>query len=497
MLFAGGRAIIPLRWQRGLAGVARIALAGWLLSAFPAVALSAGPEIFLQEEPETYLVIDKLEGLGFLPEIMTGDRGLEAGEVAREAEKTELTGDPFVDGMLRFLRLGAERKYDFRLRAALEHSGDGRVPPNAQGLPVEKDGDLRVGGFFRAAPADWISLQARGDLLVGFSGENTGRVEETSLRLGWPQATLEAGRFSLWWGPGRHGSLLFTTNAEPLIGFRIRNPRPIPLGWWFRFLGTIQYDLFFARLDSDRPVPDSVLSGLRIAVKPAPWLELGGSRAMHFGGEGRSENLSTYWDIFRGKSEAPGSTPIGNSLASVDVKIRIPLRIQTVMVYAEVGGEDQSQSGLPSKRAFLAGMFLPSIGRMKRADFRVEVADTLDWVGGRVGIWYRHSDYPHRYRGQILGHHMGTDARDLFVEAHYFLLPSSYLEANVDFTQRDFPGPEREKTVRASGAFVAWLTRNIRAEGRLSLEKITNENGVAGNDATDAVLQGAIAYQYR
>lgn len=497
VLFAGGRAIIPHRVHKVLAGVGRFALAAWILSTFPAVALSAGAEIFLQEEPETYLVIDKLEGMGYLPGLMTGDRGLEAREVAREAEKTELSGDPFVDGMLRFLRLGDARRYDFRLRAALEHSGDGRVPPNAQGLPVLQDGDLRIGGFFRANPADWISLQARGDLVAGFSGGDTGRVEETSLRLGWPQATLEAGRFSLWWGPGRHGSLLFTTNAEPLIGLRIRNPRPIPLGWWLRFLGTIQYDLFFARLDSDRPFPDSILSGLRLAVKPAPWLELGASRAMHFGGEGRSENLSTYWDIFRGKSEVPGSTPEGNSLASVDVKIRIPFRIQPVTIYAEGGGEDQSASGLPSKRAIVAGIFLPSIGRMKRADFRMEFADTLYSNEGRGGVWYQHPGYPHRYRGRVLGHHLGTDARDLFIEAHYFLLPSSYLEANVDITQRDFPGPEREKTVRASGAFVAWLTRNIRAEGRLAVEKVSNENGVAGRDATDAVLQGTLAYQYR
>ncbi|MDH3384211.1 MAG: hypothetical protein OEM42_09145 [Deltaproteobacteria bacterium] len=53
------------------------ALAVWMILAFPAVALSAGPEVFLKEEPETYLIIDKLEGIGFLPGLMTDDRGLE------------------------------------------------------------------------------------------------------------------------------------------------------------------------------------------------------------------------------------------------------------------------------------------------------------------------------------------------------------------------------------------------------------------------------------
>src|SRR3972149_5573527 len=108
-------------------------LAVWIILALPAVALPAAPQIFLQEEPETYLVIDKLEGTGFLPGLMRGDRGLEAREVSPEAEKAEGGDDPFVDGMLRFLRLGAARRHDFRLRAGLEHFGDVLVPPHAQG----------------------------------------------------------------------------------------------------------------------------------------------------------------------------------------------------------------------------------------------------------------------------------------------------------------------------------------------------------------------------
>jgi len=458
--------------------------------------MSAAPEIFLREEPEAYLVIDKLEGMGFLPGLMTGDRGLEAREVADEANGAEDTGDPFADGMLRFLQLEAARRYDFRLRAGFEHSGDGQIPPNAQGLPVPENGDFRAGGFFRAAPTRWLALQGRGDFLAGLDGGSFGRVEETSLRLGWPEATLEAGRFSLWWGPGRHGSLLFTTNARPLIGIRIRNPRPIPLGWWFRFLGLFQYDLFLSRLeDDDRPVPDPLLSGLRLSVKPISWLELGASRALQFGGEGGDESLSTFLDIFRGKSESPENNPEGNSLASLDAKIRIPFRVQPVVLYAEAGGEDEA--GLfPSKWAALAGLFLPSIGTWKKADFRLEIADDDSFISS-PGVWYRHSKYPHRYRGRILGHHMGTDAKDLFIEAHYFLLPSSYLEGNIDITHRNFPGPAREETWRVTGAVVAWLTKNLRAEGRVAYSRVSNENGVAGRDATDAVLQAAISYQYR
>ncbi|TFG59337.1 MAG: capsule assembly Wzi family protein [Deltaproteobacteria bacterium] len=470
------------------------AIAALIVLSVSGVCPAAGPEIFLQEEPETYLAIDKLEGMGFLQGLMTGTRGLEAQEVAREAEKDKEAGDPFTIGLLRFLQLSAAQRYDFRLRAGLEYSGDGRVPPNAQGWPVPEDGGVRVGGFFRAFPADWVSLQARGDILLDFSGNNTGRVEETSIRLGWPQATLEGGKFSLWWGPGRHGSMLFTTNAETLIGIRLRNPRPILLGGWFRFLGLFQYDFFVSRLDDDdRPVSDPLLSGLRLAIKPTPWLELGASRVMQWGGEGHSESLSTFFDVFLGKSESPGNTPEGNSLASLDAKIRIPFRAQPVVLYIEAGGEDQSGSGVPSRWAGMGGIFLPSIGEVKKADFRIEYGDIFT---SKREVWYLHGGWPHRYKGRVLGHHMDTDGRDLFLEAHYFLPPSSYLEANVDITRRDFPGPEREEIWRASGAIIAWLTKNLRAVGRLTFEDVSNENGVSGQDSSDVIFRGEIAWQF-
>jgi len=446
------------------------------------------------EEPEYYLVIDKLEGKGLLPGLMTGDRGLEAREVAREARDAGEVADPFVAGMLRFLRMGDPKRVDARISLGVDLWGDGNVPPNSQGLPYAQDGGFLAGGSFRFAPAEWASFQGRGEAQVTFDGEKEGWVREASVRLGWPQATLEAGRFSLWWGPGRHGDFLFTTNAQPLIGVRVRNPRPIPIGGWFRFLGRFQYDWFIARLEEDRPIPHSILSGVRLAVKPASWLEIGVSRAIQMGGEGQDESLSTYLDVLFGQRESAGNTPVGNSQASIDAKVRLPFRYQTVMLYAEAAGEDQSRPGFPTRWAFLGGVFLPTIGSLERGDLRVEYASTIT---NGDGVWYRHNQYPYIYQGQILGHHLGTDAKDLFAEAHWFLLPSSYLEVNVDITQRSFPGPAREDTVGGSAGIVAWLTKRVRAEGRLAMEWIRNEMGVEGADSSDSSLRLSLAYQFR
>ena len=58
-----------------------------VLVALPTLASAAGPEIFLRDEPEDYVMIEKLQGFGLLPALMTGTRGLEAREVALEAGK--------------------------------------------------------------------------------------------------------------------------------------------------------------------------------------------------------------------------------------------------------------------------------------------------------------------------------------------------------------------------------------------------------------------------
>ena len=412
---------------------------------------AAGPEIFLRDEPEDYVLIDKLQGLGLLPGLMTGTRGLEAREVALEAGKEGNVGDPFVDGMLRFLQLEGARDLDFRIGGGLGYSNDGYIPPNAQGVPVPDGTGYRVNGFFRAAPYNWLGLQARAEVVAGIDGERTGRIEETSLRLGWPQATLEAGRFAVWYGPGRHGALLFTTNAEPLIGVRIRNPRPIAFPKSVDFLGAFQYDFFMARIDTGGPYPDSLVSGMRFALRPNRYLEFGVSRALHFGGEGQDENFSTFWDILTGQRESAGNTPKGNSLASIDAKVHLPFRVQPVVLYGEYGGEDQSQPFVFTRHAWVYGVFLPSIGPFRKADLRIEYGTTVQKPED-PGIWYQHSQYPHQYNGQILGHHMGTDAKDLFLEARLFLVPSSYLELNYDADEAFLPRARRRKSGNGSRA---------------------------------------------
>ena len=92
---------------------------------------------------------------------------------------------------------------------------------------------------------------------------------------------------------------------------------------------------------------------------------------------------------------------------------------------------------------------------------------------------------------------MGTDARDLFLEARLFLVPSSYLELNFDRTTRSFPGPAKEERKRLTAGLVAWVTENVRCEGKAAYDRFSNEGGVSGRDGSNKSIELSAAYQYR
>jgi hypothetical protein len=92
---------------------------------------------------------------------------------------------------------------------------------------------------------------------------------------------------------------------------------------------------------------------------------------------------------------------------------------------------------------------------------------------------------------------MGTDAKDLFLEARLFLVPSSYVELSYDRTERTFPGPAEEQRRRIMVGLVAWLTKNVRVEGKAVDERFSDEGGVPGRDGSVKTIELSAAWQYR
>ena len=114
---------------------------------------------------------------------------------------------------------------------------------------------------------------------------------------------LELGKDSQWWGPGYHGAMLVSNNAEPLTMVKLTNPHPVFLPWLFKYLGPFRFTMFVSRLEKERTVPNPYLWGMRFNFKPLPYIEIGILRTALLGGKGRPEDLNTWWKSFTTKGE--------------------------------------------------------------------------------------------------------------------------------------------------------------------------------------------------
>ncbi|HBC34391.1 MAG TPA: capsule assembly Wzi family protein, partial [Marinobacter adhaerens] len=62
------------------------------------------------------------------------------------------------------------------------------------------------------------------------------------------------------------------------------------------WIGPWKLNLFLGQLEEERAIPDAKIIGMRVSFIPVERLEIGLSRIIMFGGEGKSENFSTVWD---------------------------------------------------------------------------------------------------------------------------------------------------------------------------------------------------------
>lgn len=302
---------------------------------------------------------------------------------------------------------------------------------------------------------------------------------------------LTAGRQSLWWGPGFHGALLLSDNTRPFDLIKLTNPKPATLPWIFRYIGPIKLTGFVTRLEEDRDFANPYLAGIRLDLKPHSSVNIGIARVAMFGGAGRHVDAGVIWDVITAGNENVEGEP-GNQLGSIDLKIVLPFKLQKVVIYGELGGEDEA-GNLPSRVAYLAGAYLPGVLGFERLDLRVEYGQT--YIGKYPGIWYTHHVYTtgYTYDGRIIGHHMGTDARDLFISAAYES-PYGDFEALIDVESSG-----RAVKSKNRSAAISW-SRHLNEAAEVSLgyyfDRRTNIDGVIGQDLDAHSVMGSLGLSF-
>ena len=251
---------------------------------------------------------------------------------------------------------------------------------------------------------------------------------------------LIAGQIPTWWGPGNDGSLIRGDASKPVVGLTMqRDTQNAPKSPYLNWIGPWQYQLFLGQLDDYNAIPDTKLIGTRLTASPTPWLDLGASRMIMWGGDGRSESFSSFIDALTGKNDNTGDadTDPTNSLAGFDARLNLaPLTNIPVAIYGQYTGEDEA-GGLPSKNMYLAGLdFASSINTASMGSMPYQLytewADTR--TGGDVrGISYNHYIYTDGYYqyGYPLGHALGGDAESYTIGGKLWMDNQNFINAKV------------------------------------------------------------------
>src|SRR5206468_14437 len=92
---------------------------------------------------------------------------------------------------------------------------------------------------------------------------------------------------------------------------------------------------------------NSLLSGIRLTARPLSHVEVGVTRMVQFGGEGRAETIHSFVRALSGRQQnvPPGTDAAidsGNGLAGYDVRVRCP-DVLRCAVYGQLIGEDDKK----------------------------------------------------------------------------------------------------------------------------------------------------------
>ena len=355
------------------------------------------------------------------------------------------------------------------------YNNDGIVYQEHHNFSAEFQGEGRLWNhislYYRPIFKAFEGQKAKLDLDKGYLKVEAARME------------LEAGRDSLWWGPGYHGALLMTNNARPFDLIKLSNDRPylLPL------LGPFKFNLFFSRLDNEAPsIPKPLLYGLRFNFKPHPIVEFGISHIAIFDGEGREDlSLGDVLEILYSNRNLEGKKA-SNQQVAIDLVLRwpnfdriLPLA-RSLKFYGEYGAEDTGF--LPDRRAYLLGLFFSDLFLTGRIDLRLEYTNTSP--RDVSSAWYTHNEYPPIFHDRIFGHHVGSNGQDYFARLTAYLTPKLLLGFDLDAEIQGSREAVKTNTYRWGTDLEYFLTDRMRLKGRYIVELFKDPDFIAGGDST-------------
>lgn len=366
----------------------------------------------------------------------------------------------------------------FYLRAEYQHS------PQANGYSTQTAQVIQSVDGLPAAPTGIpIAGVNKMNLLEGYAG----------MQLHNWQITF--GKQELWWGAGQSGSMLFSTNAAPILMLQVNRVKPFRLPSVFGVVGDIRFDYIVGRLSgyhwlfssnsgftgswtqtlSDQPF----IVGQKVSFKPTPNLELGISATALFGGNGvpatTHKLLQAMFSSGNGLPGTPGDA--GDRRGGFDFSYRIPGLRDWLTFYADAFTDDQINPWFAwNKSSVTSGLFLSKMPGIPKLSLRAEGIYT-DPPGGQPttthGFFYINSRFKSGYTndGSLIGSWIGREGQGADAWATYSFTPKSSLQFNFrhqKVSQQFIPAGGTLTDFSASANY--WLHSNLELSGWIQHE---------------------------
>ena len=237
---------------------------------------------------------------------------------------------------------------------------------------------------------------------------------------------ISLGQQSLWWGPDRSTSLIFSNNAEAMPMLRFARVMPAKMPGILGRLGPVHFDAFMARQGGVHYVglgpnftlygsasqslkPPPYVWGVNFSFKPTANFELGFAHTVIFAGYGRPLNLATFLHSFSILGNGQAVDP-GKRVTEFNVTYHLPGFRRNLVVYTEeMAWDDPAEGKYLARFAMDPGIYIPRIPWIKNLDLRAEGVYTNLPGLTYPAYFYGNAHYPQGYTnfGQIFGSWIG------------------------------------------------------------------------------------------
>lgn len=245
-------------------------------------------------------------------------------------------------------------------------------------------------------------------------------IREGYLLASWRKIGLWAGRRAPAFQTGAGGGIVLNGTAA-FTGGGLAFTDPIRLPWILRHLGSIRFETFLSRIDSNATIPRPWFMATHASISPHPRLLLGVSQAFMFGGEGVAPFT---WRNFKEMFFAHGIVTAGkefeNGIASGEIRFRPPSPLVPLSLYLEWGADDNHSAWTLFPGRVIGGQIpaVPGIPSLSLGFEHTSFSKPCDTCGSchceYYATWYRHYLFKDGWTldREPIGHPLGGDGHE-------------------------------------------------------------------------------------